>query len=152
MDLSATRNLLVVFLRHTGCTFCREAMADLKQKLPTLTAQDTSVALVHMSPPEEFITFAKQYGFESLDAFSDPGRELYTAFELTRGSLWQLFGPAVWLAGIRAWRHGVGMLAGDGFQMPGAFVLRDGKIIKAFKHQSAGARPDYCELARTGAT
>jgi len=151
-DLSAAQNLLIVFLRHTGCTFCREALADLQRNLPTLTTQNTKVALVHMSSPEEFSRFASEYGMEDIDAFSDPDRELYRAFELTRGSLWQLFGPAVWLAGIRAWRHGVGMLAGDGFQMPGAFVLRDGKIIKAFKHQSAGARPDYCELARSGAT
>lgn len=150
-DLSATQKLLVVFLRHTGCTFCREAMADLQRHLPTLTTQNTKVALVHMSSPDEFTRFAAQYGLEDIDAFSDPGRELYSAFELTRGSLWQLFGPAVWLSGIRAWRHGVGMLAGDGFQMPGAFVLRDGKIIGEFKHQSAGARPDYCELARPGA-
>jgi peroxiredoxin len=151
LDLSAQQNLLVVFLRHTGCTFCREAMSDLKKHLPTITGHNTAVALVHMSPPAEFNSFAKQYGLEGLDAFSDPERELYSAFELTRGSLWQLFGPAVWLAGLRAFSHGVGALAGDGFQMPGAFVMREGKIIKAFRHQSAGERPDYCELASSEA-
>ena len=41
----------------------------------------------------------------------------------------------------------VGKLVGDGFQMPGVFLLRNGRIEKAFRHQTAADRPDYCELA-----
>jgi hypothetical protein len=146
LELSSDQDLLVVFLRHAGCTFCREALGDLKRLRPSLKDKGLSLALVHMSPPESFAHFVAQYEMQDIPAFSDPSQQLYQAFELNRGSLWQLFGPKVWLGGLRAMSHGVGKLAGDGFQMPGAFVVRNGEIVKAFRHRSAADRPDYCEL------
>ena len=44
--------------------------------------------------------------------------------------------------------HGVGMLAGDGLQMPGVFVLHHGQVLREFRHESAADRPDYLELAQ----
>ena len=41
----------------------------------------------------------------------------------------------------------VGKLVGDGFQMPGVLLLKDGTIQRAFRHKTAADRPDYCELA-----
>ena len=145
-ELSSNQDLLIVFLRHIGCTFCREALDDLQRKSPSLHEKGLSLALVHMSPPDKFSEFVAQYSMQDTPAYSDPSQELYRAFELNRGSLWQLFGPKVWLGGLRAIGHGVGKLAGDGFQMPGAFVVRNGQIVRAFRHRSAADRPDYCEL------
>jgi hypothetical protein len=61
-----------------------------------------------------------------------------------------LFGWNVWLRGFEAGvlkRHGLGMLKGDGFQMPGVFLLADGELQRSFRHRTAADRPDYEAIA-----
>ncbi len=41
----------------------------------------------------------------------------------------------------------IGKLQGDGFQMPGVFLIKDGEVIKSFIHKTAADRPDYLVLA-----
>jgi hypothetical protein len=80
---------------------------------------------------------------------NDPDRDLYRAFELTRGTPGQLFGPTVWRRGWQAGvrdGHGAGRLAGDGLQLPGACLVREGRIVHRFVHATAGDRPDDCAL------
>ncbi|CAE7200853.1 unnamed protein product [Symbiodinium necroappetens] len=141
--------LLVVFLRHAGCTFCREAMGDLRDQRETLRASGVRIVLVHMSRDGSIERLAAKYGLGDVLFVCDPDRELYRAFELRRGTLGQLFGVrVVWRAVLATLRgHGIGKLAGDGFQMPGAFLVRDGEIVRAYRHETAGDRPDYCVLA-----
>ncbi|HBB74333.1 MAG TPA: hypothetical protein DC048_07770, partial [Planctomycetaceae bacterium] len=43
--------------------------------------------------------------------------------------------------------HGLGPLVGDGFQMPGAFLIKDGRIVASYRHAHAADRPDYAGLA-----
>lgn len=141
----AKRDALVVFLRHSGCTFCREALADLALQRKRIEADGTRIVLVHMGGSEAFFA---QYGMADVERIHDPERALYKAFGLRRGSLWQLLGPSVWLRGWAAFgQHGVGFLDGDGFQMPGAFLVRNGRIVKEFRHTTAADRPDYCHLS-----
>jgi hypothetical protein len=40
------------------------------------------------------------------------------------------------------------MLAGDGLQMPGVFLLHRGKVLREFRHESAADRPDYVTLTQ----
>lgn len=142
--LARHRDALVVFLRHAGCTFCREALADIARQRRQIEADGTKIVLVHMGAGDEF--FAR-YGLADVERVHDPERALYKAFGLQRGNVWQLLGPAVWRRGFLAWRqHGVGFLEGDGFQMPGAFLVRGGRIVKEYRHATAGDRPDYCQL------
>jgi peroxiredoxin len=150
LEMSRRGAVLVVFLRHLGCTFCREALADLRARRGEIEGRGVTICLVHMSEDAEAGAFFARYGLGDVARISDPGRGLYRAFELRRGNLWQLFGPSVIARGIAAFvrgGHGVGRLRGDGFQMPGAFVVRDGRIVRAFRHAAASDRPDYCALA-----
>lgn len=148
-ELSDGRDVLVVFLRHLGCTFCREALDDLSARRHQFRGRGTQLVLVHMSADAEAFPLFASYDLADVPRISDPERTLYRAFGLDRGSLAQLFGPRVWRRGAQAALrgHGVGRLAGDGFQMPGAFVLRDGRIVASHVHQAAGDRPDYLGLA-----
>jgi hypothetical protein len=41
----------------------------------------------------------------------------------------------------------VGRLAGDGFQMPGVFLIFKGEVIRSYRHHTAADRPDYINLA-----
>lgn len=149
--LSEDRPVLLVFLRHAGCTFCREAMADLAERRVTIEARGTTVVLVHMGAAAEFARFAGEYGLDDLPAVSDPERQLYRALGLRRGRWSQLLGPTVWWRGFQAWKsgHAVGTPAGDVMQMPGTFLISHGRVIRRFLHATASDRPDYaglCEL------
>jgi len=147
-ELSRSRTLLVVFLRHSGCTFCREAMTDLSEKRAEIEGKGSSLVLVHMGDEAAFHEFARSYGLEKVPAIADPERRFYLGLGLRRGQWWQLLGPQVWRRGAQAFfsGHGIGQLEGDGLQMPGVLVIRDGRIIHRFLHRTAADRPDYLAL------
>jgi peroxiredoxin len=152
--LSEHARLMVVFLRHVGCTFCRESLSDLAAQRSRLEREGSRIVLVHMSDDARAERFFRRYGLADLDRISDPAKRLYRVFGLKRGGLRQLFGfKVVWrglVAGILR-GHGAGRLEGDGFQMPGVFVLEAGHVRRSFRHRSAADRPDYLALgARTG--
>lgn len=149
-EMSRRWPTLVVFLRHFGCTFCREALADLAAQRSTIESNGVRIALVHMSSDEDAAAFFSHYQMHDVARISDPDQAVYRAFGLSRGTLSALFGPSNWVRGFEAGvvrGHGVGMLAGDGFQMPGVFLLFHGEILRTYVHQSASDRPDYAELA-----
>ncbi len=146
--LSKGQDVLLVLLRHAGCTFCREAIADVARDREALAAKNIVPAFVHMGGDESVAKFAA-HGMQDTPRFSDPGRLLYREFELGIGSLGQLFGPATFLRGFKAALvdgHGFGGLEGNGLQMPGAFLVRDGKVVAAYRHEAASSRPDYLQL------
>jgi hypothetical protein len=147
-ELSAEQPLLVVFIRHVGCTFCREALSDVSSVRDRLDAQGVKLAVVHMSGPSTAEALLARYDLDDVDHFSDPDCKLFRAFELSRGAWWQLLGPRVWGRGLTAiLRHGLGRIEGDGFQMPGVFLLKGGRIVSAFRRQTAADRPDYLQIA-----
>lgn len=149
-EISDERPMLIVFLRHAGCTFCREAAFELAATREEIERRGTQIVLVHMTSIARGREFFTQYGLADLPQVSDPGRALYQAFDLHRGTFWQLLGPTVWWRGFKAGMlqgHGVGKLEGDGTQMPGTFLVYRGKIVKAFRHKTAADRPDYEAMA-----
>lgn len=147
-ELSRRQPLLVVFLRHSGCTFCREALSDLADQRKEIESNGTRIALVHMghTEPTELL---EKYQMTDLHCFRDPVCALYDAVGLKSGGFRQLFGLKVWLRGFRAMAdgHGIGKLNGNGFRMPGVFLIQAGSILRAYRHASAADRPNYLELA-----
>lgn len=150
-ELSRQQPRLVVFLRHSGCTFCREALDDIKRQRTGIEAKGMGIVLVSMSDDAAAQSFFGKYGLDDLPRVSDPGRDLYSAFDLNRGGFWQLLGPSVWFRGAKAFfgGHGVGKIEGDVRQMPGTFVIADGRIVKAHPYKTAGDRPDYAAFAES---
>jgi peroxiredoxin len=150
-ELSWQSPILLVLLRHSGCTFCREALAALAGVREQIQAMGTQIVLVHMGDEEQSLGFFGRYGLGDLPRISDPSRRLYQALGLERGRLGQLMGPRVWLRGFRACilsGHGVGYPHGDVRQLPGAFLLHRGQILRAFRHSTSADRPDYVQLAK----
>lgn len=145
-QLSKSSPVLLVFLRHAGCTFCREALSDIAEQRRSIEAGGTRVVLVHMGGAGHASKYFQHYGLQDVLRISDPNQALYRAFGLGRGSLFSLFGPKVWLRGFQAGvlkRHGIGRLVGDGFQMPGVFLVFHGEVLRSYRHQSAADRPEY---------
>jgi len=143
--------LLMLFLRHAGCTFCRQALADLASARPALEASGTGLLLVFLDQEEVAGPLAAKYGLGDLPRICDTRQRLYEAFGLARGPLGRVAGPAVWWRGLKALLEGhlVGVPRADVRQMPGAFVIRHGEIVAAFRHVTSADRPDYCDLVRS---
>ena len=149
-QLSENQRVLVVFLRHSGCTFCREALDDLSKVRPQIEAVGTKIALVHMSPDEDIAPFVQKYGVADLPRFSDPLRQLYREFELQPGRITQMLGLKVMWRGMQAAfheGHGFGLSEESMLQLPGTFLIENGQVLRAFRHESPADRPDYTELA-----
>lgn len=153
LEASRHQPQFLVFLRHFGCTFCREALADLARIDERLRDAGTRLVLVHMSTENEACDMFDRYGLPGVTAISDPDRVLYRAFALRRGTPTQLLGWSVWKRGWDAGvknGHGIGWLRGDAAQMPGAFVVSGGRVVAQFVHETAADRPDYVDVAAEG--
>ena len=145
-ELSQEKDTLVLFLRHRGCTFCREAAADLSRVVSDIEDKGIQPVIVMMSRGESIQEFLSHYGLGSVASVSDPTQSIYKAFGLSLASWMQVMAPVVWFRGVYAGMidmHGVGLLEGNGFQMPGLFLLKEGKIKKTYNFQSVADRPDY---------
>ncbi len=150
VELSHQRPVLLTFLRHAGCTFCREALADLAQARSAIERDGKQLAIVHMGDEAAGASLVAPYGLSDIARFSDPECRLYRALDLERGRIDQLLGPRIWWRGFLAAivaRHGFGKLQGDGFQMPGVFVIDRGEVVAAYRHKTAADRPDYEAVA-----
>jgi len=152
VQLSESAPVLLVFLRHAGCTFCREAIGDIAEARLAIEAAGVRIVLVHMGDLEAIGRLLEKNGLAGVDRICDREQNLYRAFGLKRGKLLQLFGPKVMWRGLQAGllgRHGIGRVSADSAQMPGLFLLDKAAIVRRYRHRSAGDRPDYdaiCEI------
>lgn len=147
--------VMLIFLRFFGCSFCREAISDIAKRRKALEDQGFRLVFVHMAPdPELAEKFFKKYKLYPIDHICDPEKNFYRAFGLSRGTPQQLFGLMSWIRGFQASvleGHGATYHSeelGDGFQMPGVFVLHKGEIRNSFVHQHPYDRPDYEEICQ----
>lgn len=146
---SKKREVLLVFLRHFGCTFCKEALIELSDLRNSEKLKNAELILVHMSTEEIASKYFEKYNLKDVTRISDPECKFYTQFGLSKGTFNQLFGFRSWIRGIEAGiikGYGFGLQIGDGFQMPGVFLINKGKIITEFKHKYASDKPDYLKM------
>jgi hypothetical protein len=47
-------------------------------------------------------------------------------------------------------KYGIAMIEEDAERMPGVFLLKDRKIVRAFRHKTIADEPDYLKLAGAG--
>ena len=134
--------VLVVFLRHSGCTFCREMMADLKQSSEELKKSQVSLVLVHMGLSGQIVP-------GEWKSILDKERALYRLAGLGRGTWGQVVSLSVLWRGLVAGilnGHWVGPLEGDGMMMPGAQLWVGGQLAHSWKAQSVADRLPLSEI------
>ena len=149
-EASRERPVLLVFLRHFGCIFCREAMKDIGKNRAEWESKNINIILVHMSDNDTAEKYFDKYGLSNIEHVSNPSCDLYASFGLTKGTISQLFGLKNWIRGfevsvVKGTPIGLRQI-GDGFQMPGVFLIEAGNIRDSYIHTSASDRPDYESL------
>lgn len=152
--LSFEKPVMLVFLRHFGCIFCREALDDISEKQSFIDDQGITLIFVHMSSNEIAEKFFEEYKLKDVRHISDPSCELYTNFGLTKGNFGQLFGLSTWMRGFELRKKGMKYSVdqiGDSFQMPGIFMLYEGKVTDSYIHKTISDKPDYDKMIRSAA-
>lgn len=154
-QMAEKQPVMLVFLRFFGCSFCREAISDIANRRQKFENNGFRVVFVHMAPNAAVAEkFFRKYKLFPVDHISDPEKRFYALFGLGRGTPQQLFGLMNWIRGFQASvleGHGAELETpelGDGFQMPGVFVLHKGETIRSFVHRYAHDRPDYEEICQ----
>jgi len=143
----AEGTVLLVFLRHFGCSCLRDRWDGLATELDAYRGAGASVQLVCQGEPERTSALAERRGYPR-PVWCDPTLAAYRAYGLLQGTPAQLLHDFAWHPGDEALAEEVGrtarrgterMLVDDPWQLPGEFVIgRDGRIALAHRYQ-------YCE-------
>lgn len=144
-DLWRQRPIVLVFVRHSGCTLCLDHAVVLRNVSPEIQAAGGDVVLVTMDDPEHLHVFKQRWQLPFV-CLADPQQVGYRAFGCPRGSLFAIAGPAMWWRAIKSlFRHGAGRVRGDPWQLPGSFVIdTDGRLqfVHRSRHSADWASPD----------
>jgi peroxiredoxin len=143
--------VLLVFLRHFGCSFCRQAISDVADLRGELDKRGVRPVFVHLGTPERAKPFFDYYGIGDVERVSDPEAVVYQlpVFALPRmHPALTLFQPAVWVGWLKGaiFKHGIGPIKEDGHQMQGIFFLKGPKIVRQFRYKTIADEPDYLKL------
>jgi peroxiredoxin len=152
-ELSEKNKVLLIFLRHFGCIFCREALSEIGKKRAKIEKKGVKIVLVHMASNTLANEYFEKYGLTGILHVSDPECTFYQAFGLLKGNFKQLFGLQSWIRGFEiAVSKGIifGQELGDGYQMPGVFNIYKGVIQEKYIHKLSSDKPNYEELALAG--
>lgn len=143
---------LLVFLRHSGCPFCKQALKDIADVRKTIEAANVEIVLVHMMEDVgQTRAFFERYGLEDLKAISDPEQELYELLGVEKGKLSEFLGPSVWIKGAvcTLWEGNLpGTPQGDVSQLGGVFLIEEGQILNSQLCRTSADRPDYLALSQ----
>jgi peroxiredoxin len=128
--LWSVRLTALVFVRHLGCTFCKEQVKDLRDHAVELAQAGLGVAVITPDTVEHNAAFAAEYALPFL-VLADPERSVYAAYGFQEGTFGQLLNPHVVARGAVATLRGniAGRSAGNARQLPGlALVDRAGLL------------------------
>jgi peroxiredoxin len=151
LSLAEASPVLLVFLRHFGCSFCRQAISDVAELKPDLDKRGVRPVFVHLGTPERAKPFFDYYGIGDVERVSDPEAAVYQLplFALPRmHPALTLFQPSVWAGWFKGaiFKHGIGAIKEDGHQMQGIFFLKGPKIVRQFRYKTIADEPDYLRL------
>jgi thiol-disulfide isomerase/thioredoxin len=151
LELARASPVLLVFLRHFGCSFCRKAISDVAELQGELCKRGVRPVFVHLGPPDLAKVYFEYYGLSDVERVNDPEAAVYRlpVFALGRKNPFlQAMNPVVWMGWLKGaiFKHGIGKIEGDGHQMPGIFFLKGAKIVRHFKYRTIADEPDYLKL------
>jgi len=150
-NLSKDQPIMLVFLRHFGCVFCKEALDDIQKLKPDLAKEGVQLVFAHMSKNEVANKYFSDYKLAPVPHISDPEAHYYATFGLMKGTPSQLLGFGNWMRGFEASISGrnfpiIQKKLGDSTQMPGIFLIQNSEIKGQYIHRLVSDRPDYMNL------
>ncbi len=147
-DQLGSRPTLLVFLRHLGCLFAQEWLAEI-QASGTSDPSFPAVLYFHLGTKEQGDSFFEPSAPEAR-AVADPKRLFSKALGVPSASPIQLLDPRVWACGLRATRQGhkQGKPVGDPLVMPALFLVEGNQITWKFIPDQMGGLPKVADIPR----
>jgi peroxiredoxin len=129
---------VIVWLRHFGCVFCREQVAEIRAHRGDIEALGSGIAFVGNGTARAAAWFQKRFAADST-VLTDPDLVSYKAIG-ARSSLMSTIGPHAWSAGIRAFRSGARQSTTKGHPyQQGATVIMAPRNRVLYQHISSAA-------------
>ncbi|MCE3007064.1 MAG: hypothetical protein LW884_01770 [Bacteroidetes bacterium] len=149
-ELIASKDILILhFLRHLGCMFCKGQVDEL-QRLKQENPRFPDIIFVHHDTPERGEAFFAHH-YPGAMHISDPELELYRLFGIRRLGGLQLLNPlmilkGIWL-GLKGYRN---ITKGHRhiMQLSGTFLFFRGKLAWSHRAKYAGDQPNFRKLAK----
>ena len=129
---------IIVFLRHYGCIFCRQHVAELREHEQAIRARNAGVAAIGMGDRNYARLFREETGI-TFPLLVDEERTAYRAAGLKRANILHLLRRNNAAARKRAWGagHKHHTLGQNPFQLGASFVFGPGNVDR------------YAHLSRT---
>jgi peroxiredoxin len=148
-DVWAERPATLVFLRHYGCTFCRDHAVRLNEDRQTFEAAGAPLTVIGQGTPANAAWFRDEFDLE-LDLLVDTDRLAYRAAGTKVATFSELLGPGQIVRGLaRARGSGVrqGKTVGHPAQLGGLMlVMPGGDVPWTHLSDDAGDYPPNTEV------
>ena len=131
LALAEASPVLLIFLRHFGCSFCRKAISDVAELRGELARRGVRPVFVHLGTPELAKNYFDYYGLSDVERVSDPEAAVYRlpVFAVPRKNvLGQVLNPVVWAGWLKGalFKHGIGMIEA-GWEPDAGAVFSEGR-------------------------
>ncbi len=140
--------LVVTFMRHFGCSFCREHLEHIRSRYGEITAVGADVVAIFQYTAQATHEFCVGRGLP-FQCAGDPLRAAYAELDVRRGRARDMFSLGVMRRMLPAMRtEGVGSAnGGDMLQLPGTFVVAaNGRVTLAHYGANAADNPPVDEI------
>jgi hypothetical protein len=134
--------VVLVWLRHFGCLFCREQTAEFRARESDFETLGADVVFVSSGSARQARAFRDEF-CPDCTVLTDPKLITYRLIG-ARGGLMSTLGPQAWAAGIRALRGGARQQRTQGhpFQQGGVLVVAPGDtVLYSYISKAAGDHP-----------
>lgn len=144
--------VLLIFLRHFGCAFCRQALDKVSNLRDQIANLGVRPVFAHLGTPDRAKLYFDYYKMPDVERIGNPDASLYQhpLFGLGRSSPFlQPFSLDVWRGWLKGalFHYGIDVVfKEDAHQMPGIFFLKDRRIVRGFRYKSIADEPDYLKL------
>lgn len=138
-DAWLIRPVVLAFLRHYGCIFCRRRVAQLVRYQNDVRAAGAGIALVGLGTPDMASDARRETGWRG-PIYVDGDAAAYRAAGLAKATIAGVFRPRVVLAALRARREGFrqGRTRGNPWQLGGTLVVAPGdRVLYAWRNRAA---------------
>ena len=148
-DVWAQEPATLVFLRHYGCTFCRDHAARLNEDRESFDEVGAPLTVIGQGTPANAAWFRDEFGL-GMDLLVDTDRLAYRAAGTKMATFMELLGPSQVIRGLRRGRDsGVrqGRTVGHPAQLGGLMLVTpEGEVPWTHLSDDAGDYPPNSEV------
>ena len=141
-QLWSDRTAVLLFVRHFGCLFCRQQVAEMRPYAERIRTVGAELTIIGHGSVEEARAFRQELALD-VPLLTDPSRQAYRVLGLPR-SRSSVFNLRSLRHSLAARRRGFRQtrVAGDAFQQGGLIIVATGGVeVYRFISRSAGEHP-----------